>query len=291
MPTIRSTMQRFRAYLQRRNYAAHTVDSYLLDLELFCQDIDGPLSQISFHDVDRFIDQQHGARPDRCDDQPASLRAETFFRLSHRARVGHLNPVKPSHLLRRGRPLPKPLAQEPLKRLFARIQQPMDRALFLLMLRCGLRVAEVAHLKVRDIDWTQQTLRIEQGKGRKDRYVYLSADALASLQECLQRRPARVPGDLVFWNQKRSGRTLSVKAIQKKMARYATAAGISASCHRLRHTFASNLLEQGAEVVSIRELLGHASITSSERYAKISNQKVKQEYLRTMRKVLQQNKV
>jgi site-specific recombinase XerD len=75
------------------------------------------------------------------------------------------------------------------------------------------------------------------------------------------------------------------------MARYAAAAGISASCHSLRHTFASNLLEQGAEVVSIRELLGHASITSSERYAKISNQKVKQEYLRTMRKVLRQNKV
>jgi site-specific recombinase XerD len=134
-------------------------------------------------------------------------------------------------------------------------------------------------------------LRIEQGKGRKDRYVYLSADALASLRECLQRRLAGVPEDLVFWNQKRFSRTLSVKAIQKKMARYAAAAGINASCHSLRHTFASNLLEQGAEVVSIRELLGHASITSSERYAKISNQKVKQEYLRTRRKVLRQNKV
>ena len=95
----------------------------------------------------------------------------------------------------------------------------------------------------------------------------------------------------MFWNQKRFSRTLSVKAMQKKMARYAAAAGLSASCHSLRHTFASNLLEQGAEVVFIRELLGHASITSSERYAKISNQKVKQEYLRTMRKVLRQNKV
>jgi site-specific recombinase XerD len=291
MPTIRSAMQRFRAYLQRRNYAAHTVDSYLLDLELFCQDIDGPLSQISFHEVDRFIDQQQAQGLTAATINRQLYALKHFFDFLIEQGVGSLNPVKPSHLLRRGRPLPKPLAQEPLERLFARIQQPMDRALFLLMLRCGLRVAEVAHLKVRDIDWTQQTLRIEQGKGRKDRSVYLSADALASLQECLQRRPARVPGDVVFWNQKRSGRTLSVKAIQKKMARYATAAGISASCHRLRHTFATNLLEQGAEVVSIRELLGHASITSSERYAKISNQKVKQEYLRTMRKVLQQNKV
>ena len=64
-----------------------------------------------------------------------------------------------------------------------------------------------------------------------------------------------------------------------------------ASCHSVRHTFASNWLEQGTEIVSIRELLGQASITSSERYAKVSNQKVKQEYVRTMKKVLQRSKV
>jgi integrase/recombinase XerD len=98
----------------------------------------------------------------------------------------------------------------------------------------------------------------------------------------VQRRPSGVPGDAVFWNQKRPNRPLSVKAIQKKMARYANAAGIVVSCHSLRHTFASNLLEQGAEIVSIRELLGHASISSSERYAKLSNQHVKQEYFRTI---------
>jgi site-specific recombinase XerD len=167
----------------------------------------------------------------------------------------------------------------------------MDRTLFLLMLRCGLRVSEVVPLKVSDIDWTQQALRVEQGKSRKDRRVYLSADAAASVHECVQRRPSGVPGDAVFWNQKRPSRPLSATAIQKKMARYANAAGVVASCHRLRHTFASNLLEQGAEIVSIRELLGHASISSSERYAKLSNQHVKQAYLRTMKRVLQRSKV
>jgi integrase len=66
----------------------------------------------------------------------------------------------------------------------------MDRTLFWLMLRCGLRVSEVVQLKVSDMDWTQQALRIEQGKGRKDRRVYLSADAVASVRECVQRRPS-----------------------------------------------------------------------------------------------------
>jgi site-specific recombinase XerD len=121
--------------------------------------------------------------------------------------------------------------------------------------------------------------------------VYISTDAVASLRACLQQRPRGVPAEAVFWNQKRPHHPLSGKAIQKKMERYAKAAGVKASCHRLRHTFASDLLEQGAELVSIRELLGHASITSSERYAKVSNQKVKQVYLKAMRRVMQQNRV
>src|SRR2546426_11949153 len=68
------------------------------------------------------------------------------------------------------------------------------------------------------------------------------------------------------------------------MERYAKAAGITASCHSLRHTFASNLLEHGAAVVALRDFLGHSQISSSERYAKISSQKIKQEYMRTMQK-------
>src|SRR5215475_4358449 len=138
-----------------------------------------------------------------------------------------------SHVLRRGRSLPKALSKEQLEQVFAQIHHPMDHMLFLVMLRCGLRVSEVVQLKVSDIDWAQQALRIEQGKGRQDRRVYLSADAVASMRACLQRRPDRVPGDYVFWNQKRPSCTLSIKAVQKKMARYAKATGIVASCHSL----------------------------------------------------------
>jgi integrase/recombinase XerD len=111
------------------------------------------------------------------------------------------------------------------------------------------------------------------------------------LQACLEQRPAGVAGDYVFWNQKRRQRPISVKAIQKKMERYAKAAQIHASCHSLRPTFASNLLEEGAAVISIKEFLGHASISSSERYARLSNQQIKQRYLQTIRKVIAKTKV
>jgi site-specific recombinase XerD len=75
------------------------------------------------------------------------------------------------------------------------------------------------------------------------------------------------------------------------MERYAKAAGMKTSCHGLRHTFASNLLAHGTELVTIKDFLGHASMASSERYARVSNQKVKQEYLRSMQKILHQSKV
>jgi site-specific recombinase XerD len=98
---------------------------------------------------------------------------------------------------------------------------------------------------------------------------------VASLQACLTQHPGERAERYVFWNRKRHQQPLSVKAIQKKMEHYAKAAGITASGHRLRHTFASNLLEHGTEVVAIRDFLGHSQIASSERYAKVSSQKIK----------------
>ncbi len=161
----------------------------------------------------------------------------------------------------------------------------------MVMLRCGLRVSEVVNLKCHHLDWQASSLRVEQGKGKKDRQVFLSVDATASLRAALALRPGGVPKDAVFWNRKRPQRPLTIKAIQKKMERLAKAAGVEATCHRLRHTFASNLLEHGAELVTVKDLLGHASMGTSERYARLSNQRVKQEYQRTMCKVLQHNKV
>ncbi len=282
----------FCAYLHTRNYSPHTIENYGRDLRLFFAPLHKALRAVSWRDIEPFIQQQHQAQ----------LAATTINRRLHALKhfFDYLvmerqtlatNPVKPSHLLRQGRPLPKKLSQDQVRTLFTQITNPLDHALYLLILRCGLRVSEVARLRRSDLDWEQQSLRIDQGKGRKDRVVYVSADALAALRTCLAVRPAAVPGEVLFWNQKRPQRALSSKGMQKKMERYAKAAGIKASCHSLRHTFASNLLEEGAEVISIKELLGHASMESSERYAKLSNQRVKQIYQQTIRKVIAKTRV
>jgi site-specific recombinase XerD len=285
-------IKQFCEYLQTRNYSNHTIENYGRDLRLFFALADKIPRQISWRDVDHFVQQQY------CAELMATTINRRLNAIKHffdylviEQKGSATNPVKPSHFLRRGRPLPKKLSQEQVKQLFAQIENPMDHALCLLMLRCGLRVSEVAKLKLGNIDWDQKSLMIVQGKGRKDRVVYLSSDAIAGLKACLELRPSSVPDDLLFWNQKRTGRTLSTEGIQKKVERYAKTAGIKASCHSLRHTFASNLLEEGAEVTSIKELMGRSSIESSERYAKLSNQRVKQVYLHTIKKVIDKTRV
>jgi site-specific recombinase XerD len=285
-------VERFCRHLQARNYSRHTISNYAIDLRLFFAEIDKPLRQISWREIDQFVERQHGQGLAATTINRRLNALKRFFEyLVVEQEQLAINPIKPSHFLKRGRALPKKLTQEQIHSLFARIKNRLDRAMFLLMLRCGLRVSEVAALKMSDIDWQQQALLIEQGKGRKDRRLYVSADALASLQECLQLRPPGITHEGFFWNQKRQQQPLSIKAIQKKMERYAKAGEVKASCHSLRHTFASNLLEEGAEVISIKEFLGHESISSSERYARLSNPKIKQIYLQTIKKVIQKTKV
>lgn len=285
-------IEKFCVYLRLRNYSPHTVASYALDLRLFAATLEKPLRQVSWREVERFIQSQHeqGLAATTINRRLNALK-HFFDYLLVEQELLTINPVKPSHYQRLGKPLPKKLTQAQVRQLFRHIGNPMDEALFLLLLRCGLRVSEVAKLKVSEIDWEQQALLVRQGKGRKDRWVYFSPDVAAKLRECLGQRPAQVPGDLFFWNQKRKKEPLSIKAIQKKMERYAKAAGIAASCHSLRHTFAANMLEEGAEIVSIKEFLGHSSVTASERYAKLSNQRVKQIYLQTIKKVINKTKV
>jgi site-specific recombinase XerD len=292
MDAIRqAALDRFRQYLERRQFSVHTIASYTWDLRLFFTEVTVPLAQVSFREIDQFVEHQHQHDRSWATINRRLNALKHFFTFCLDQQLVRGNPVKPSHFVRRGHPLPKALSRDHVQRLFAQITHPMDHALFLIMLRCGLRVSEVAHLQLDHIDWEQQALHIVQGKGRKDRRVYLSPDAIASLKACVAQHPDAYAHGAVFWNRKRLRQPLSIKAIQKKMERYAKAAGILASCHSLRHTFASNLLEHGAEVVTIRDFLGHSQIASSERYAKVSSQKVKQEYLRTMQKILKQGQV
>ena len=164
-----------------------------------------------------------------------------------------------------------------------------DQALFTLMLRCGLRVEEVAHLSLGNIDMKRRTLLIQDGKGAKDRMVYLSQDALRALTEYLRvRRPGpKVKQVFLVDKGPLTGQPLSIRGIQKRMEYYARQAQLSISCHHLRHTMATQMLNADADLSTIQDLLGHSSIRTTQRYCRVSNLKVQRDYYKAMEVIMQ----
>ena len=185
------------------------------------------------------------------------------------------------------KPLPRHMGQNELDALFGSIKSPRDRAMFLLMLRCGMRVGEVAKLTLDAIDLTGQRLLIHDAKWGKDRVVYMSDDATATLIEYLKTR-ALSQTDTVFLNEKGPyrGQPLTIRGIQKRMDYYRKKTGLRVSCHHLRHTMATQMLNADAELVTIQDLLGHSWITTTQRYCRVSNRKVQRDYYKAMEVVL-----
>ena len=198
------------------------------------------------------------------------------------------NPVRKGKSLRLARPLPKHLRDEEVILFFRSLDSCRDRAMFMLMLRCGMRVEEVAHLNLNAIDGLQKRLFVYNGKGGKDRVVYLSNDASEALAEYLRiRRPATREKKVFLVEKGRCrGKPISVRGIQKRVEYYAQKSGISVSCHQLRHTMATQLLNADADLVTIQDLLGHSRIKTTQRYCKVSNIKVQRDYHRAMEEVM-----
>jgi len=197
------------------------------------------------------------------------------------------NPVKRNYNLRLPRPLPRYLRDEEVPRLFTHIKNNRDRAIFMLMLRCGLRLEEVANLTLRAINLRRAQLFIYDGKGGKDRVVYLSSDAFEALSRYLKKRPSsRVRKVFLVEKGAYKGKPLSMRGIQKRMEHYARKAGLKVSCHQLRHTMATQLLNADADLVIIQDLLGHNQIRTTQRYCKVSNLKVQRDYHKAIGKVM-----
>jgi len=278
----------FRRFLKRRNYSAHTVKNYLSTLEHFVGWLDVPMDEVTPKRVQAYIDRllakRLSAKTINC--HLDSIRR--FYDYLHDEESLQIpNPVKRGYVLRLPRPLPKHLKDHEVQRLFEVIQDPRDRAIFMLMLRCGLRVTEVVDLALGDLDLRRSKILVQNGKGKKGRVVYLSQDAQKTLVAYLKTRPS-TKIRRVFLSQKSPfrGQPISVRGIQKRLELYARKARLNVSCHQLRHTMATQLLNADAELVTIQDLLGHSKITTTQRYCRVSNLKVQRDYNKAMEEVI-----
>ena len=246
--------------------------------------VDVPIEEVTHKKVLHYIDHltDRGLKPKTINSHLDSIRGFYNFLLNEvEVKIPH--PVKRGYVIRQSKPLPRHLRDEEVSRFLKIITKARDRAMFMIMLRCGLRVEEVSTLTLSAIDLKRRRVYVHHGKGGKDRVVSISNDAYHELVAYLRLRPPSLAKRL-FLVEKGvyRGRPISVRGIQKRMEYYAGKANLKVSCHHLRHTMATQLLNADADLVTIQDLLGHSRIRTTERYCKVSNLKVERDYFKAM---------
>ena len=290
---ITDSIINYRRSLKRHNYSKNTLRNYMSTLKQYVIWLDVPIEAVSHKKLIGFIDHLLDKRlkPKTINCYLDSIRGFYDY-LVQEEQVVMINPIKCGDALRMSKPLPRCLRDEQVAALFAVIDDPRDLTIFKLMLRCGLRVEEVANLTLAAVDLPRGQVFVYQGKGAKDRVVYLSKDAYNALTAYLKIRPYTRAKKLFVVNKGRfRGKPLKVRGIQHRMQHYAQKAGFKVCCHQLRHTMATQMLNADADLVTIQDLLGHTRITTTERYCRVSNQKVRRDYYNAMTKVMQRHRV
>ncbi len=204
----------------------------------------------------------------------ASIRS--FFKFLLRESIVDSNPTTAIRAPKRGRTLPKALSVDDMDRFFGRNNSmpKRDSAIFELLYSSGLRVSELTSLKLTDLDLDNGWVRV-LGKGRKERYVPVGGRAAAAVREYLPIRAAYMAAaesghhNGLFVNTR--GGLLSSRSVRRILKGCLQTAGLAgdASPHAFRHSFATHLLHGGADLRSIQEMLGHSSLSTTQRYTRV----------------------
>lgn len=300
----------FREYLDvERNASGHTVLNYLMDIHQFIAEKwpdqeEAPFSwnRVDRYDARRFVVafQQTGSSPATTSRKISSLRA--FFRYLLREGVVDLNPFSGIPLPKKDRRLPPVLSQKeveaileaPLRGVEFRSQRAdlrpfeiyaayRDRAILEVLYSTGIRISELTGLNHRHVDMLGGLITV-RGKGKKERMCPLGGPALRALRELQEKifpEPAtgvRVDPLPVFLN--RFGKRLTPRSVERRLKTYLIDAGLEShfTPHALRHSFATHLLDSGADLRSVQELLGHASLSTTQIYTHVSIERLKEVY-------------
>jgi integrase/recombinase XerC len=222
----------------------------------------------------------------------------TYYRfLQRRGRVEEM-PLRQIALPRLGRRLPRFLTPDQMAALLAVPSAELaraepgqltpaevsslrrDAAWLETVYSCGLRVSELCRLEVQDVDFASRLVRV-RGKGRKERQVPIgcpAVEAISAYWDSLPHRP--VPGSPVFRSGRESSEPLGVRTVQLLLKRYLVGAGLDPALtpHKIRHSYATHLLDRGADLRSVQELLGHSHLVTTEVYTHVTTDRLQQAY-------------
>jgi integrase/recombinase XerC len=274
---------RFLDYLRHeRRVSPHTLRNYQSDLEQFQeflrQQPDGApaVGQIDYLHVRHFAGEFYATRKSTSVARKLAV-LRSFFKFLAREGWVKENPARLVASPKLPKTLPAVPTAEQLDEFFARLPEseersaPRDRAIFELLYGCGLRVSELVGLNLADVR-TADGLLLVRGKGRKEREAPFGRQAAAALARYLALRPA---GSAALFLNHRGGR-LTTRSVARLVKKYAAlfAADTGWHPHSFRHAFATHMLNRGADLRAIQELLGHSQLSTTQKYTQVSLQKL-----------------
>ncbi len=284
----RKTIEKFLSCLRdQRNCSEHTLRAYSRDLQDFSDFLgEERLEEAAPLRIRAFIMsfRQKGASRKTCARKLAALRS--FYRFLAREGVVEGNPAASVRSPRLPKKLPSFLTVQQVNALLdapdrSNLWGLRDAAIMELLYSSGIRVSELASLDRRDLDILSEMVRV-RGKGKKERIVPLGGVAAEVLSRYLTKRDAESGGrfgaDALFIN--RRGGRLSARSVRRILEKYIAQAGVSVDTtpHTLRHSFATHLLDRGADLRAVQELLGHASLSSTQIYTHLTTERLREVY-------------
>ncbi|MFH0918082.1 MAG: tyrosine recombinase XerC [Candidatus Omnitrophota bacterium] len=279
-------IDKFVRYLEiEKNYSVHTVTNYKLDLAGFNKFIAGmELEKIDYLNLRKYLavlkEKNFGNRT--VGRKLSTLRS--FFRFL--CREGHIktNPILMLSSPKLEKHLPSFMTEDEVYRLiesaFAKTPKDFlglrDRAILEVFYSSGLRISELVGLNLEDVDFISGILKI-RGKGKKERIVPVGETALATVRKYLEKRK-KLTAEALFLNNHH--RRITTRGVRFLLVKYLKASGMKSgvSAHTFRHSFATHLLNHGADLRTVQELLGHANLSSTQIYTHLTTDKLKSVY-------------
>ncbi|MBQ6352166.1 MAG: tyrosine recombinase XerC [Lentisphaeria bacterium] len=303
----KSRLERFRDYLTtERNASPHTVDAYCSDIAEFAVRLRDDDAFDRWEEVDRdqartFVMMLHDNGDSKRSIQRKLSAMRSFFRFLIREEVVSANPFTRMPGLKADRPLPEVMKISEIERLIdavgkcwndavaeersrpqdAAFAAARDSAIVEVIYSGGLRISEAMGANYGDVDWGRHILLV-RGKGEKERLAPIGGPAIEALRRYLPHRRelggGRDAASPLFVN--RFGERLTPRSFQRNLKDYLSTAGLPPDLtpHKLRHSFATHLLDAGADLRSVQELLGHKNLSTTQIYTHISAERMKDAY-------------
>ena len=269
-----ATLKKFQSVMINERKSHNTIKEYLFIVSKFLEFAEKPADRIGMEDIERFKSHMVLDKNYSKSSQYLAIKA-----LKHFFRSMSLDPPPNLTVPRRPMKMPNYLSEKETRGMLeAASIDPANRVIVLLLAHTGMRVSELCNLKTEDVDLDSSIIRIRSGKGDKDRIVLIPAEVSEELRPYyLERLTDR---KCPYFLRSRRGSRFDTSTVERRIRQIASQAGIvrRVTPHVLRHTFATTILRNGGDIRFIQQLLGHASVATTQIYTHVDDESLKALY-------------